>query len=287
MKFATFEHQGKQHVGRLSADGVRISPLPATSMLDLIERYEHFERHVDTEHSATLLLDDVRLLAPIPNPRKNIFCVGKNYREHAREFSKSGYEAGAASGSEVDDYPAVFTKPATSVVGPDEAVLMHPQVTSKVDYEGEVAIIIGRRGRDIKRADAKRFIWGYTIINDVTARDRQKNHRQWFLGKSLDTFCPMGPFIVTSDELRHNELSIRTWVNGELRQDGHTGDLIFDIPMLIESISAGCTLEPGDIISTGTPAGVGIGLKPPQFLKSGDVVEIEVEGIGRLRNHCA
>jgi 2-keto-4-pentenoate hydratase/2-oxohepta-3-ene-1,7-dioic acid hydratase in catechol pathway len=285
MKFATFEHQGKQLVGRVSADGVRISPLPATSMLDLIERYEHFAGHFDTGHSVPLLLDDVRLLAPIPNPRKNIFCVGKNYREHAREFSKSGYEAGAATGSEVDDYPAVFTKPATSVVGPDDAVLTHPQVTNKVDYEGELAFVIGRRGRDIKRADADSFIWGYTIINDVTARDRQKNHRQWFLGKSLDTFCPMGPFIVTSDELRHNELSIRTWVNGELRQDGHTRDMIFDIPMLIESISAGCTLEPGDIISTGTPAGVGIGLTPPKFLRSGDVVEIEVEGIGRLRNH--
>ncbi|WP_109477871.1 fumarylacetoacetate hydrolase family protein [Paraburkholderia sp. C35] len=285
MKFATFEHQGKQLVGRVSADGVRISPLPADSMLDLIERYEQLAAQIDTGHPATLLLDEVRLLAPIPHPRKNIFCVGKNYREHAYEFSKSGYEAGAVKGSEVDDYPAVFTKPATSVVGPNDAVLTHPQVTNAVDYEGEVAIVIGRRGRDIKRADADSYIWGYTIINDVTARDRQKNHRQWFLGKSLDTFCPMGPFIVTSDELQHNDIAIRTWVNGELRQDAHTRDLIFDVPTLIEAISAGCTLEPGDIISTGTPAGVGIGLTPPRFLKSGDIVEIEVEGIGRLKNH--
>jgi 2-keto-4-pentenoate hydratase/2-oxohepta-3-ene-1,7-dioic acid hydratase in catechol pathway len=284
MKFATFEHQGKQLVGRVSADGVRISPLPANSMLDLIERYEHLAAQLDTEHSAPLLLDDVRLLAPVPHPRKNIFCVGKNYREHAYEFAKSGYEAGAVKGGEIDDYPAVFTKPATSVVGPNDTVLTHPQVTNSVDYEGEVAVVIGRRGRDIKRADADSYIWGYTIINDVTARDRQKNHRQWFLGKSLDTFCPMGPFVVTSDELRHNELSIRTWVNGELRQNAHTRDMIFDIPTLIEAISAGCTLEPGDIISTGTPAGVGIGLTPPQFLKSGDIVEIEVEGVGRLKN---
>lgn len=285
MKFATFEHQGKQFVGKVSADGLRISPLPATSMLDLIERYEHFASQFDVEQAVPLLLDEVRLLAPIPTPRKNIFCVGKNYREHAREFSKSGYEAGAVSGSEIDDYPAVFTKPATAVVGPDDAVYMHPQVTETVDYEGEVAVVIGRRGSNISRADAERYIWGFTIINDVTARDRQKNHRQWFLGKSLDTFCPMGPFIVTSDQLRHDDLSIRTWVNGELRQDAHTRDLIFDIPVLIETISAGCTLEPGDIISTGTPAGVGIGFAPPRFLRAGDVVEIEVAGIGRLKNH--
>lgn len=285
MKFATFEHQGKQLVGKVSAEGLRISPLAATSMLDLIERYEHFAAQFDTEHAVPLLLDEVRLLAPIPNPRKNIFCVGKNYREHAREFSKSGYEAGAVTGSDIDDYPAVFTKPATSVVGPDDAVYTHPQVTDKVDYEGEVAVVIGRRGSNISRADAESYIWGFTIINDVTARDRQKNHRQWFLGKSLDTFCPMGPFIVTSDELRHDELSIRTWVNRELRQDAHTRDLIFDIPALIEAISAGCTLEPGDVISTGTPAGVGIGFTPPRFLRSGDVVKIEVAGIGRLKNH--
>lgn len=285
MKFATFEHQGKQLVGRVSADGVRISPLQANSMLDLIERYEHLTAQIAFEDSAPLLLDEVRLLAPIPHPRKNIFCVGKNYREHAYEFSKSGYEAGAIKGNEIDDYPAVFTKPATSVVGHNHAVFTHPQVTNAVDYEGEVAVVIGRRGRDIKRADADSYIWGYTIINDVTARDRQKNHRQWFLGKSLDTFCPMGPFVVTSDELRHDELSIRTWVNEELRQDAHTRDLIFDIPTLIEAISAGCTLEPGDIISTGTPAGVGIGLTPPKFLQSGDIVEIEVPGIGRLKNY--
>ncbi|MGF6774103.1 2-keto-4-pentenoate hydratase/2-oxohepta-3-ene-1,7-dioic acid hydratase in catechol pathway [Paraburkholderia sp. GAS199] len=285
MKFATFEHQGKQLVGKVSADGQRISPLSATSMLDLIERYEHFAGQIEAGHPDALRLDEVRLLAPIPAPRKNIFCVGKNYREHAREFSKSGYEAGAVSGSEIDDYPAVFTKPATSVVGPDDAVYTHPQMTDKVDYEGEVAVVIGRRGSNISRADAERYIWGFTIINDVTARDRQKNHRQWFLGKSLDTFCPMGPFIVTSDELRHDDLSIRTWVNGELRQDAHTRDLIFDIPALIEAISAGCALEPGDVISTGTPAGVGIGFTPPRFLQSGDVVEIEVARIGRLKNH--
>lgn len=285
MKFATFEHQGKQLVGRVSADGASISPLPAKSMLDLIERYEHFAAQIEMEPPVSLPLDEVRLLAPIPYPRKNIFCVGKNYREHAVEFSKSGYEAGVAAGSGIDDYPAVFTKPATSVVGPDDAVYTHPQITDKVDYEGEVAVVIGRRGRDIKRADADSYIWGYTIINDVTDRQRQKNHRQWFLGKSLDTFCPMGPFIVTSDELRHNELSIRTWVNGQLRQNAHTRDLIFDVPTLIEVISAGCTLEAGDIISTGTPAGVGIGLTPPEFLKAGDLVEIEVEGLGRLKNH--
>ncbi|HEY9215614.1 MAG TPA: fumarylacetoacetate hydrolase family protein, partial [Ancylobacter sp.] len=227
---------------------------------------------------------DVTLLAPIPHPPRNIFCVGKNYRDHAREFANSGYEAGAVKGAEIDDYPAVFTKPASCVVGPGATVETHPGVTSAVDYEVELTIVIGKGGRDISRADALDHIWGYTIINDVTARDRQKNHRQWFLGKALDTFCPMGPWITTADEVNADNLQVKTWVNGELRQDANTRDLIFDIPGLIETISAGTTLEPGDLIATGTPAGVGLGFKPPKFLKAGDNVTMSITGLGTLSN---
>src|SRR5262249_11514739 len=158
------------------------------------------------------------------------------------------------------------------VVGPEATVNVHAGVTSEVDYEVELTIVIGKGGRNIKRADAWNHIFGYTIINDVTARDRQKNHKQWYLGKSLDTFCPIGPWITTADEVDAENLQVKTWVNGELRQDANTNDLIFDIPGLIETISAGTTLEPGDLIATGTPQGVGIGFKPPKFLKAGDRV---------------
>jgi 2-keto-4-pentenoate hydratase/2-oxohepta-3-ene-1,7-dioic acid hydratase in catechol pathway len=160
-------------------------------------------------------------------------------------------------------------------------------VTAAVDYEGELAIVIGSHGRNIKRSDARGYIWGYTIIKDVTARDRQKDHRQWYLGKALDTFCPMGPWITTADEVDAENLQLQTWVNGELRQDANTRDLIFDIPGLIETISAGLALVPGDIIATGTPAGVGLGFNPPKFLKPGDNVTISISGLGTLSNPFA
>lgn len=283
MKFATFLHDGREQVGLVDPEAQRVYPIDARDMLDLIVRFDAF-RAYQYDRGPGLALGEIQLLAPIPRPRRNIFCVGKNYRDHAREFANSGYEAGAVKGAEIDDFPAVFTKPGSCVIGPGAAVDTHPLVTSAVDYEGELAIVIGQGGRDIKRADAIKHIWGYTIVNDVTARDRQKNHRQWFLGKALDTFCPMGPWISTADEVAADNLQLQTRVNGELRQDANTRDLIFDIPGLIETISAGLTLEPGDVISTGTPAGVGLGLTPPTFLKPGDVVAISIEGIGTLSN---
>jgi 2-keto-4-pentenoate hydratase/2-oxohepta-3-ene-1,7-dioic acid hydratase in catechol pathway len=247
---------------------------------------------VDPDHSKSkpqsepVPLDQVTLLAPIIPPR-NVFCVGKNYRTHAKEFANSGFEAGAVKGAEIDEYPAVFTKPPTSIVGPSAVVSLHSHITSSVDYEAELALVIGKPGRDISKADAYGHIWGYTIVNDVTARDRQRNHKQWFMGKALDTFCPMGPWVVTADELDPANLDIKCWVNGELRQDANTRDLIFDIPTLIETISAGLALVPGDVIATGTPAGVGIGFKPPRFLKANDEVSIEISGIGTLKNRFA
>ncbi len=233
---------------------------------------------------ATLPLSEVTLLAPFPRPARNIFCVGKNYPEHAWEFHSSGFDATAGKEA-TPDVPIIFTKAPSSVTGPDTAIPGHLDPTHSVDYEGELTAVIGRGGRGITRADAMDHVFGYTIINDVTARDLQSRHRQWFLGKSIDGFCPMGPALVTADEIPDvGALRLITQVNGEVRQDASVGDLIFDIPTLIETISAAITLEPGDLIATGTPAGVGIGFDPPRYLHPGDEVAITIEPIGELRN---
>jgi len=232
-------------------------------------------------------LDSVKLLAPIPRPAKNIFCVGKNYYEHAQEFTQSGFDATSKRGDNVPDSPIIFTKAPTTVTAPGDDVPSHSEVSSQLDYEAELAVVIGTGGRDISKADSYNHIFGYTITNDVTARDLQLKHRQWFIGKSLDGTCPMGPWIATADEIDPENLDIRCWINGELRQEANSRDLIFDIPTLIETISAGTRLEPGDIISTGTPAGVGIGFDPPRFLSSGDIMTIKIDGLGTLENTIA
>ncbi len=229
-------------------------------------------------------LDTVRLLAPFPPASREIFCVGKNYLEHAAEFERSGYDSGAGAAGGAASYPVIFTKAARSLIGPDDAIPDHASLTSAVDYEAELAVVIGLGGRFIAKADAWEHVFGYTVLNDVTARDLQRNHQQWFLGKSLDGFCPIGPYLVTRDEVDASSLAVRSWVNGELRQSANTADLIFDIPTLIATISAGITLEPGDVIATGTPSGVGAGFHPPRFLRAGDLVSVEVEQVGRLSN---
>jgi 2-keto-4-pentenoate hydratase/2-oxohepta-3-ene-1,7-dioic acid hydratase in catechol pathway len=284
MKFASFVRGNSTSVGIVDAAAGRVRPIAeVTDMVDLITRYAEVKASLASA-TQEIALADVKLAAPIALPHRNIFCVGKNYGEHAREFSNSGFEAGARKGQEIDEYPAIFSKGPNTVIGPDVDVQLHPEVTSSVDYEAELAVIIGKPGRNISREDAYGHVFGYTIVNDVTARDRQKNHKQWFMGKTLDTFCPMGPWITTSDELDPENLDVKCWVNGELRQNANTRDLIFDIPSLIATISAGLMLVPGDIIATGTPAGVGIGFTPPKFLKSDDVVAIEISGIGKLEN---
>ena len=284
MKFATFAYQGADHVGVVDASAGCVRPVAGVvDMVDLVTRYASLKADLPQD-GASIALPDVRLRAPIAIPRRNIFCVGKNYGEHAREFSRSGFEAGAVKGAEIDEYPAVFSKGPNTVVGPADDVRLHAHVTSSVDYEAELAVIIGTAGENIAAADAYSHIFGYTIVNDVTARDRQKNHKQWYLGKTLDTFCPMGPWITTSDDLDPENLDVKCWVNGELRQNANTRDLIFDIPSLVSTISAGLMLKPGDIIATGTPAGVGIGFSPPKFLTSNDVVAIEISGIGTIEN---
>ena len=225
----------------------------------------------------------VTIVAPVRRPRRNIFCVGKNYFDHAHEFARSGFDSSAAAGA-VPEAPIIFSKVPECVIGPGSTIEFDPAVSEAIDYEGELAVIIGKGGRAIAHSRALDHVWGYTTVNDVTARDVQGRLKQWHVGKSFDTFCPMGPWAVTADELNLNETWLRTWVNGELRQEASTRDLIFDVPTIIAVLSASITLYPGDIIATGTPAGVGIGFKPPRYLKDGDVVAIEIDGLGRLEN---
>ncbi|EAR66308.1 YisK [Bacillus sp. NRRL B-14911] len=223
-----------------------------------------------------LPLESVKLLAPIPKPVKNILCVGKNYAEHAIEMG---------SKDDIPEHIMVFTKAPTSVSGPEEEVLSHAGVTEQLDYEGELAVVIGKAGRGISEEEALSHVFGYTIINDVTARDLQAKHKQFFIGKSLDSTCPMGPWIVHKSAIENpGRLDIETKINGEVRQSSNTENFIFPIEVIISELSKGMTLEPGDIIATGTPAGVGKGFKPPRFLNPGDVMEVTVEKIGTLRN---
>ncbi|MEM5318308.1 fumarylacetoacetate hydrolase family protein [Paraburkholderia sp. JHI869] len=283
MRFARFLLGSSEQIGLVDLQKSVVRPLgPAVQdMVQLIVNAA--ELKCVPADGEEIPLEEVQLLAPIV-PRRNVFCVGKNYREHAKEFASSGYEAGAIKGAEIDEYPAVFSKPPSTIVGTGDDVHLHSHVTQSVDYEAELAVIIGKAGRDIKAENALDHVFGYTIINDVTARDRQRHHKQWFLGKSLDTFCPMGPWITTADEITSDGLDVKCWVNGELRQNANTRDLIFSIPTLIATISAGLALEPGDVIATGTPAGVGIGFNPPRFLTAGDEVKISISGLGTLTN---
>tara|TARA_Y100000588_G_scaffold147595_1_gene161503 strand:- start:70 stop:945 length:876 start_codon:yes stop_codon:yes gene_type:complete len=230
-------------------------------------------------------LVDVKFLPPIAKPSKNILCIGKNYVEHAKEFARSGFDrSGKSEEKDIPEAPIIFSKAPCSMIGAHEDIRPPWDITSKVDYEGELGVVIGSGGRSISRERAYDHVWGYTVINDVTARDLQSVHKQWLLGKSIDTFCPIGPWIVSADELDPDNLDLKCWVNDELRQDANTGDLIFDIPAIIEAISASMSLSPGDIIATGTPAGVGIGYDPPLFLKPRDCIRIAISGIGEIEN---
>ncbi len=291
MKFVSFAVSGHTpHVGALDNDG-RIVDLCAasvdfpTSMLDLIGEGESAcdrAREIINDAPARVRLapDTVRLMAPIQRPTKNVFCVGRNYKEHVDE----GYRA---RGTEIvyPKAPQFFTKAPTAVVGPDDVVYLDPRVTQKFDYEAELGIVIGSGGKNISEADALDAIFGFTIINDLTARDLQRHHDQWFKGKSLDRSCPMGPCIVHRSAISDpQDLGLQLTVNGELRQQSRTSNMIFSISKIIADLSLGMTLEPGDIIATGTPQGVGFAMEPPCFLADGDEVVIEIEQIGQLRN---
>lgn len=285
MRVATFSIAGERRVGLVDIDAGTVAPFDfavdraASGILALIDR----NGAGAPPTLSPIPLSQVKLEAPVPQPRRNIFCVGKNYHEHAHEFSKSGFDSSAAAGA-VPKNPIIFSKVPETVVADRSDIVIDSKVSSAVDYEAELAVIIGRKGRAIPKEQAYEHVWGYTMVNDVTARDLQGRHSQWLIGKSQDTFCPMGPWAITKDELDLANAGIRCFVNGELRQNSRISLLIFDIPTLIATLSEGLTLYPGDIIATGTPAGVGIGFDPPKYLKGGDVVRVEIDGIGRLEN---
>ncbi|WP_040204494.1 fumarylacetoacetate hydrolase family protein [Neobacillus jeddahensis] len=298
MRFVTIQFKDEQCIGLVDSEGAKIlllnkvekarsgnNSFPA-SMIECMALGKRFIEQVnellvwiqntDQTDPFYIPLEEANLLAPIPIPRKNIFCVGKNYAEHAIEMG---------SAEDIPKHVMVFTKAPTTVIGPDETVLNHRELTEQLDYEGELAVIIGKKGRAIKKEEALDYVFGYTILNDVTARDLQSRHNQFFIGKSLDTSCPMGPWIVHKSLIENpNHLNIETRINGEVRQSSNTKNFIFPVEEVISVLSAGMTLEPGDIIATGTPAGVGKGFKPAKFLRPGDQMEIMIEKIGTLQN---
>jgi 2-keto-4-pentenoate hydratase/2-oxohepta-3-ene-1,7-dioic acid hydratase in catechol pathway len=286
MRIASFDLNGQRLVGVVSTDGKSVTPLKVAPELlrygaqSLIDA-QVAGRALPEAAGGAVPLNTVRLVAPLPVPRRGLWCVGRNYHAHAKELSASVFKDNDAN---PESWPIVFMKVPECVVGPHDDVVVPVGVSDQIDYEAELAVVIGKGGKNIARGDALSHVFGYTVVNDVTARDVQMRHQQWDMGKSFDTFCPMGPWIVTADEFDGTKTRVRCWVNGELRQDGPTENMIFDIPTLIETISRGITLYPGDVIATGTPAGVGMGMKPPRYLKAGDVVSIEIDGLGAIEN---
>ncbi len=286
MKLITFETDGNVAAGFIeeSEAVVCVEGTGARrAVLDVISGGETALAAWQGSAGRRLALADVRLLAPIPDPLRDVFCVGKNYYAHAAEFHSSGFDSSAKE--QVPSHPVIFTKATTSVCGPGDIVLGSLDPTSSVDYEGELGVVIGKRAFQVAKVDAYRHLFGYVIVNDVTSRELQKQHNQWVIGKGLDTFCPMGPWIATADEVGEvGELELVTEINGEERQRAKVADLIFDIPTLIETMSRTMTLLPGDIIATGTPVGVGIGFNPPKYLSAGDTMRVSITGLGTLEN---
>ena len=304
MRYVTFSTAGDatQRLGTLNDSTVTdvgslssvtgAPPLPG-SLLDLVQQGPAAWRRLSDFLEATLSarstgsqygyaypMAEVHLHAPIPRPTKNVFCVGRNYLGHIEEGARARGKTVAIS-----SVPVFFTKPPTSVIGPYDDIPWDRAVTQQVDWEVELGVIIGIGGRNIPRHEALTHVFGYTVINDVSARDLQASHVQFFKGKSLDGFCPMGPLVITSDQFRDPQSTPLTLkVNGVIKQSGNTRDMIFSIDRLIESLSHGLTLEAGDILATGTPDGVGFARTPPEFLQAGDIMETEVEGIGTMVN---
>lgn len=283
MRIVTARHADAERVGRLRGETVEFPTPGPASLLELIEAGPSAWREYARATGPALPLAAVELRAPIPVPRKNIMCLGWNYADHVQESANARKQQ-----TQPPEHPIVFTKNVTSVTGPYTDIPAHTAVTQQLDWEVELGVIIGIGGRDIARDRAMTHVFGYTVINDISARDLQFRHKQYFLGKSLDGACPMGPAIVTADEIADPQmLALRCSVNGVLKQSSNTRHMIFPIAEIIHVLSRGMTLEPGDIIATGTPSGVGFARTPPEFLKSGDVVECEVEHVGVLRNRMA
>jgi 2-keto-4-pentenoate hydratase/2-oxohepta-3-ene-1,7-dioic acid hydratase in catechol pathway len=270
MRFVTFQSGTEAHPGAVLDDVVLdLKPMGFDSLLQVIEGGTKIESLTgNSKHR----LADVHLLAPIPKPRK-LICVGLNYRDHAEE-----------TGAQIPKVPTIFNKFHTAVIGPGAKVVL-PKVSKAPDYEAEFAFVIGAGGRNIAAEDWQKHVFGYTLVNDVTARDYQRATSQWLMGKTFDTFAPMGPWIITADEIADpHDLDIQMEINGEILQDSNTRELIFKVPDLIAFLSSVFTLEPGDIVSTGTPAGVGFARKPPRYLHPGDQMTVRMPAIGELQN---
>jgi 2-keto-4-pentenoate hydratase/2-oxohepta-3-ene-1,7-dioic acid hydratase in catechol pathway len=290
------EH-GSTRLGILVADGRLIDVAKAaetlrmpigfdgTSMMALVEAgaqgLAEVRELASRDGHSTISLQDIKLLPPLPKLVRNIYCVGWNYLEHFEEGAKMRDPA-----QKLPDHPVFFTKATGALNGPFDPVPYDPSISKDIDWEVELAIIVGKRGRNIKESEAGDYIFGYTILNDVSARDLQKTWHggQWFKGKSLDGHAPMGPWIVPAADLDHDNLRLICRVNGEVKQDGNTRDMYFKVPRILAELSRGLTLEPGDVIATGTPSGVGMGRTPPEYMKAGDVMESEIVEIGTMRN---
>ncbi len=292
MKIASYWWGGRRQVGLVDDAGASVTPLACAGTDAPVARHGALalvEQLVDGKplpraNGTRLPLSTIRLAPPL-TPRRNVFCVGVNYRAHAVEFARSGFGGQSAPPpQDRPEAPVIFSKVPECLIGCGDPIVLPGSLSTAIDYESELVVVIGRGGRGIPAREAMAHVFGYTVFNDVTARDLQRRHRQWLIGKSLDGFGPIGPWIVTADEVDGNDTRVRGWVNGELRQDARTTDLIFTVPDLIAAISAGITLQAGDLIATGTPAGVGIGFDPPRFLAAGDTVRIEIDGIGVLEN---
>jgi 2-keto-4-pentenoate hydratase/2-oxohepta-3-ene-1,7-dioic acid hydratase in catechol pathway len=291
MRIAIFSQDGEKGLGLVKGEKIAVIEKGdgiEGRLVSLIGGDDGARRAAEEQAALaeTVGLGEVTLEPPVASRRAAVICVGKNYHAHAKEFFGSGFDSSAKE--EVPSQPVVFAKAGSSLVGDNAPIVASLDETGTVDYEGELAVVIGKPAHKVSRADAMEHVFGYTICNDVTSRELQKRHNQWLIGKSLDSFGPLGPFIVTRDELPDiTAQELETKVNGEVRQKAPIADLIFDIPFLIETLSRTMTLQPGDIIATGTPAGVGIGFTPPKYLKSGDVVEVSISGIGTLTNAVA
>lgn len=289
MKFVTYNYNGTEYVGVLTNDETSVIPasefgLKAGSMLELIKELDGSYPAIPTQ-AKSIALSDVKLEAPIPEPRQDVICLGLNYRAHVEEATCADAVFDVQRGDAV-----YFSKRLQRAVAPGDKIDGHFDICDSLDYEVELGVVIGRDAKNVKAADAGKYIFGYTIINDVSARNLQTRHKQWYFGKSLDDFTPMGPCILSADEVgAMPELDIRCYVNGEKRQDSNTRMMIFDIPYIIEELSAGMTLKAGTVIATGTPSGVALGMAPEvqKYLESGDVVRCEIDRIGVLENTIA
>ena len=280
MKYITYLHNNKESVGFLNESENAVYSLPFADMNALIEASKEELEDAIKEAKNKISLSDVTLLAPIPRPKQDVICLGINYKAHADEAERY-----SDAFKKERPIPIYFSKRVTEAVAPNGFIESHPGLVERLDYEAELAVIIGKKAKHVKAEDAADYIFGYTVLNDVSARLLQTTHKQWYFGKGLDGFTPMGPCITSADEIAFPPaLQISSHINGELRQDSVTGLLITSIADIIEELSSGMTLMPGTIIATGTPSGVGMGFDPPKFLKSGDVVECFIEGIGTLRN---